>query len=91
MNETEIEKRIKYYEYLTKNGFGTELIYVTLIGKPIIERHSNSITKIGKGLTLVSDSTFNVANIKIILFFYQLLQKEQYYKFMKIADYRLQV
>ena len=51
------------YEYLRSRGVETELGYVTLIGKPAIERAPGARIIIGKGVTLVSEATANTAGI----------------------------
>ena len=56
-------KQQEDYAYLISRGVETELGYVTLIGKPSIERAYNSRIIIGKGVTLISESTANTAGI----------------------------
>ncbi len=59
----EEKKKRDDYEYLISHGVETEYGYVTLQGLPIISKAPNSHIKIGKGVTLVSDSIYNVAGI----------------------------
>lgn len=56
-------KKKEDYEYLISNGIETEYGFVALGGKPIIQKHPNSRIIIGKGVTLLSDSNYNVAGI----------------------------
>jgi acetyltransferase-like isoleucine patch superfamily enzyme len=56
-------KQFYDYYYLILNGVDTKLGYVTLLGKPVIQKHPNSIIRIEKGVTLVSDVTTNIAGI----------------------------
>lgn len=51
------------YIYLRNCGVVTEPGFVTLIGKPIIQKHVNSIIKIDKGVTLISKNSGNPAGI----------------------------
>ncbi len=51
------------YAFLKYKGVDTQYGYVNLVGFPIIEKHPKSIIKIGKGVTLVSNSTGNIAGI----------------------------
>lgn len=51
------------YDYLRSRGVETELGYVTLVGKPAIERAPGARIIMGKGVTLVSESTANTAGI----------------------------
>lgn len=61
--EIEAQKQMDDYLFLTKRGVETELGFVKLTGNPIINKNSNSRIIIGKGVHLVSDSTWNVAGI----------------------------
>lgn len=61
-NREELKKK-EDYEYLIKHGVETEYGNVELGGKPIIVKHPNSRIIIGKGVTLFSDSIYNVAGI----------------------------
>lgn len=56
-------KKISDYNYLRSRGVETELGYVTLVGKPCIERANGARIIIGKGVTLVSEPTANTAGI----------------------------
>jgi acetyltransferase-like isoleucine patch superfamily enzyme len=56
-------ERFFHYNYLKYFGVETKFGYVKLIGLPIISKHKNSRIKIGKGVTLVSNSRGNVAGI----------------------------
>lgn len=61
-----LNKKYKVYSdyiYLRNCGVDTQLGYVTLIGKPIIQKHENSTIKIGKGVTLISDCKGNPSGI----------------------------
>lgn len=61
-----IKKKIKEYldyKFLIKNGVNTSLGYVSLLGKPIIIKHTDAKIIIDKGVTLISDSKYNVAGI----------------------------
>jgi acetyltransferase-like isoleucine patch superfamily enzyme len=51
------------YEYLKKCGVDTEIGYVKLIGRPIIQKHPKSLIKIESGVTLISDTNYNIAGI----------------------------
>lgn len=51
------------YEYLRRRGVETELGYVRLVGLPDIERAEGARIIIGKGVTLMSESTANTAGI----------------------------
>lgn len=58
------KKEREDFEYLIKQGVETMPGYVTLYGKPIIKKYySNSRIIIGKGVTLNSDSNYNIAGI----------------------------
>jgi acetyltransferase-like isoleucine patch superfamily enzyme len=56
-------KQFNDYYFLKLKGVDTQIGHVTLIGKPIIQKHPNSIIKIDKGVTLVSNSQGNIAGI----------------------------
>lgn len=56
-------KQQEDYAYLISRGVETKLGYVHLVGKPAIERAQNARIIIGKGVTLVSESTANTAGI----------------------------
>lgn len=61
---TEREESIREsFQYLKSHGVETELGNVELIGKPIIKCVNGGRIIIGKDVTLVSDSTYNVAGI----------------------------
>lgn len=64
-SDSRIQERKKKqdYEYLISHGVETEYGYVTLLGHPIISKEPNSHIIIGKGVTLVSDTKYNVAGI----------------------------
>ena len=51
------------YEFLIAHGVETELGYVTLYGKPIIQKAPNSRIKIGKDVILISESQYNTAGV----------------------------
>ena len=51
------------FQYLKSQGVETELGNVELVGKPIINCTDGGRIIIGKNVTLVSDSTYNVAGI----------------------------
>ncbi len=51
------------YAYLKYHGVETQYGYVTLVGLPIINRHTNSRILIGNGVTLVSTSKGNLAGV----------------------------
>lgn len=51
------------YDYLRSRGVETELGYVYLVGNPMIERGEGARIIIGKGVILVSESTYNTAGI----------------------------
>lgn len=59
----EERKKRRDYEYLIAHGVETEYGYVTLQGLPIISKAPDSHIIIGKGVTLVSDSNYNIAGI----------------------------
>lgn len=61
--EREKEKMRSDYDYLISKGVETEYGNVFLGGLPIIQKHSNARIIIGKGVTLLSDSNYNVAGI----------------------------
>ena len=61
--ELKLRKQREDYLYLRSRGVETELGYVTLVGKPAIERAANARIIIGKGVTLISESTANTAGI----------------------------
>ena len=56
-------KQLSDYEFLRSRGVETELGYVHLVGKPAIERAPEARIVIGKGVTLISESTANTAGI----------------------------
>lgn len=56
-------KEFNDYYYLRSKGVETKMGYVTLIGKPIIQKYPNSIIKIDKEVLLISDINGNVAGI----------------------------
>jgi acetyltransferase-like isoleucine patch superfamily enzyme len=56
-------KHFNDFFYLKSLGVDTQIGFVTLIGKPIIQKHPNSIIRIEKGVTLVSNSGGNIAGI----------------------------
>ena len=56
-------KKISDYNYLRSCGVETQLGYVTLVGKPSIQRAQGARIIIGKGVTLVSEATANTAGI----------------------------
>lgn len=58
-----LRKQKADYAYLCSRGVETKLGYVTLVGKPAIERASGARIIIGKGVKLVSESTANTAGI----------------------------
>ena len=51
-----VDKKQEDYEYLISHGVDTEYGYVTLYGKPLIKKVSNSRIVIGKGVVLVSEN-----------------------------------
>ena len=51
------------YRWLISQGVETKYGYVTLLGRPIISKVPNSHIIIGKDVTLVSDSKYNIAGI----------------------------
>lgn len=59
----EYVKSILDYIYLRHYGVDTKFGYVRLKGLPIIRRAPESVIKIGKGVTLVSKSKYNVAGV----------------------------
>ena len=61
--ELEYRKQMNEYEYLSQRGVETECGWVEMVGVPIIDKFANSEMRIGKGVTLVSDSTYNVAGV----------------------------
>lgn len=61
--EKKLQKQRQDYEYLLRHGVETELGYVTLYGKPVIQKAPGSVIKMGKNVTLVSDSRANTAGI----------------------------
>lgn len=75
-------KQLEDYVYLKSRGVETELGYVTLIGKPSIERAHNSRIIIGKGVTLVSESTANTAGINHPV----IISAEGYDSLIRIGD-----
>lgn len=50
------DKKQEDYEYLISHGVETQYGYVTLIGKPLIQKAPNSRIIIGKGTVLVSEN-----------------------------------
>lgn len=64
LKEWKVKRKIKAdYQYLKKCGVDTKLGYVTLVGRPIIQKYPNSTIRIDSGVTLVSNSEGNVAGI----------------------------
>lgn len=61
--ELQRRKQQADYDYLRSRGVETELGFVTLIGKPSIERANGARIILGKGVILVSESTANTAGI----------------------------
>lgn len=61
--ELQLEKMQSDYQYLITHGVETEYGNVYLGGLPIIQKHPNARIIIGKGVTLLSDSKYNVAGI----------------------------
>ena len=61
--ELEYRKQMNEYEYLSQRGVETECGWIEMVGAPIIDKYANSEIRIGKGVALVSDSTYNVAGI----------------------------
>lgn len=59
----EEKKRKDDFEFLINHGVETEYGYVKLGGLPIIKKHPNSRIIIGKGVTLLSESNYNIAGI----------------------------
>jgi len=51
------------YLYLKIKGIETQFGYVRLLGLPIIKKCPGSLIKLGKGVTLVSESKYNIAGI----------------------------
>lgn len=62
-DELKLRKQHEDYLYLINRGVETELGYVELIGKPIISKAKEARIIIGKGVVLVSESTYNTAGI----------------------------
>lgn len=62
-SELKKRKEILDYEYLKSRGVDTKLGYVTLIGKPSIEKAPNSYIYLGENVTLISEQTANTAGI----------------------------
>ena len=56
-------KKKQDYEYLISHGVETEYGYVTLHGFPVISKAPNSHIIIRDGVTLVSDTRYNIAGI----------------------------
>ena len=56
-------KKKRDYNYLISHGVETEYGFVTLYGLPIINKAPDSHIIIGKDVTLVSDSKYNLAGI----------------------------
>ena len=56
-------KKKRDYDYLVAHGVETEYGYVSLQGLPIINKAPNSRIIIGKGVTLVSETKYNLAGI----------------------------
>ena len=61
--EKVMRKQREDYEFLRKHGVETEMGYVTLYGKPLIHKVPGSIIKMGKNVTLISDSNSNTAGV----------------------------
>lgn len=61
--EIALRKQREDYEYLKNHGVETELGYVTLYGVPLIQKAPGSIIRMGKNVTLVSDSNANTAGV----------------------------
>ena len=59
----EEKKRKEDYKYLISQGIDTEYGFVSLGGNPLVKRHSNSKIIIGSNVTLLSDTSYNVAGI----------------------------
>ena len=57
------KKQQEDYDFLISHGVETQLGYVTLYGLPIIRKEPGSVIRIGKNVTLVSDSKVNTAGI----------------------------
>ena len=51
------------YSYLKYYGVETKFGYVKLLGFPIIQKYNNSRIVIGKGVTIISKSKYNIAGI----------------------------
>lgn len=62
-SELKKRKEILDYEYLKSRGVDTKLGYVTLVGKPSIEKAPNSYIYLGENVTLISEQTANTAGI----------------------------
>lgn len=62
-SELKKRKEILDYEYLKSRGVDTKLGYVTLIGKPSIEKAPNSYIYLGENVTLISEQTANTAGV----------------------------
>lgn len=62
-SEAHDKKQQEDYDYLISHGVDTEYGYVTLHGKPIIQKEPGSIIRMGKGVVLVSNSEANTAGI----------------------------
>ncbi len=56
-------KSVFDYLYLKSRGVDTKLGYVRLHGLPMINKHKNSKITLGQGVTLVSNTKYNVAGI----------------------------
>ena len=62
-SEAHDKKQQEDYDYLISHGVDTEYGYVTLHGKPIIQKEPGSVIRMGKGVVLTSDSKVNTAGI----------------------------
>jgi acetyltransferase-like isoleucine patch superfamily enzyme len=63
VRKQDYKKKKSDYLFLSRNGVQTKFGYVTLVGKPIIQKYPNSKIIIESGVTLVSDSAANPAGI----------------------------
>jgi len=57
------EKKESVNQYLVNKGVETEYGYVNFEGIPIIKKHPNSRIIIGRNVTILSDTNYNVAGI----------------------------
>lgn len=62
-SEMENQRKKDVYNYLVNKGCTTQLGWVDCIGKPIVDKYKNSKIYLGRGVILVSESTYNVAGI----------------------------